>query len=358
MIRNSIIAGFILFVVLALNGITILRVNQRFIDYLNQSLYSQANLCGEHMEKTLLQLTSDINMELAKSDSVIFSNPAKFQESTQSFNILFTKYRDLISQISVYDNNRNFYAIYHESSDNFSKQDEFVVDSYAKPKQKQLTPVEDVKQNGSVLEYHYPYSYEDAVIGNVIVQLNLQKFAKMMFSLYPQSSNRSWQWILNADGQIIVDNFKLDSFQIVELQALTDSINTEASGVIEHAFIDENGKKEKVYTAYYPLSIYLKKMGVMFSAGRGQVFKYYIYNDLLVSILSLLLITGLVIYLLFMLARQMKQEKRLKLSEIVLRQLIEHFPMGILIIDEKDIIRNINSAAQRMLFLGKATDLV
>ena len=235
MIRNSIIAGFILFVVLALNGITILRVNQRFIDYLNQSLYSQANLCGEHMEKTLLQLTSDINKELAKSDSVIFSDPAKFQESTQSFRILFTKYRDLITQISVYDNNKNFYAIYLESSDNFAKQDEFLVDSYAKPKQKQLTPVEDVKQNGSVLEYHYPYSYEDAVIGNVVIQLDLQRFTEMIFRLYPQSSNMSWQWILDADGQIIIDNFSADSVQVADLQILTDSVNAEASGMIEHA---------------------------------------------------------------------------------------------------------------------------
>jgi signal transduction histidine kinase/CheY-like chemotaxis protein len=32
--------------------------------------------------------------------------------------------------------------------------------------------------------------------------------------------------------------------------------------------------------------------------------------------------------------------------------------MGIMIIDEKNIIRNINSAAQRMLFLGKSSDLV
>ncbi|MCK5693366.1 MAG: response regulator [Bacteroidales bacterium] len=358
MIRNNIIAGLILFVVLALNGITILRVNQRYTDYLNQSLFSQSQLCGEHMETTLLQLTSDINKELAKSDSVIFSDPAKFQESTQSFRILFTKYRDLITQISVYDNHKNFYAIYLESSDNFAKQDEFVVDSYAKPKQKQLTPVEEVIQNGSVLTYHYPYSYEDAVIGNVLVQLDLQRFTEMMFRLYPQSSNRSWQWVLNADGQIIIDNFDLDSFQISELQVLTDSVNTEARGVIEHAFIDENGKREKVYTAYYPLSIYLKKMGVMFSSGRSQIVKYYVYNNLLVSILSQLLITGLVIYLLIMLARQKRQEKSLKLSEIVLRQMIEHFPMGILIIDDKNIIRSINSAAQRMLFLGKAPDLV
>lgn len=96
----------------------------------------------------------------------------------------------------------------------------------------------------------------------------------------------------------------------------------------------------------------------MFTEGRGQVFRYYFLNNLLVSITSQLLATGLAVFLLIMLARQIKQEKKLKLSEIVLRQVIEHFPMGILILDENNIIRNINSAAQRMLFLGKASDLV
>jgi signal transduction histidine kinase/CheY-like chemotaxis protein len=358
MIRNNIIAGIILFVVLALNGITILRVNQRYIDYLNQSLISQSELCGEHLETTLLQFSSDINQELNMYNSEIFSDPAKFQEATRSLRLFYTKYRDLITKISVYDNHKNFYALYLESNDNFGKEDEFVVDSFATRRQKQLSPVEQMEQNGSILEYHYPYFGQDAVIGNVVIQLDLQKFTEKICRFYPQSSNMSWLWILDEDGQIIIDNFSADSVQVADLQILTDSVNAEASGMIEHALIDEAGKREKVYTAYYSLSIYARKMGVMFTAGRGQIFNYYNYNNLLVSILSQLLATGLVIFLLIMLARQKKQEKRLKLSEIVLRQMIEHFPMGILIIDDKNIIRNINSAAQRMLFLGKATDLV
>jgi len=61
MLRNNIIAGTILFLVLALNGITILRVNQRYIQNLYQTLFSQSQLCGEHMETTLLQFNIDIS---------------------------------------------------------------------------------------------------------------------------------------------------------------------------------------------------------------------------------------------------------------------------------------------------------
>ncbi len=358
MIRNNIVAGLILFVLLALNGFTILRVNRRYIDHLNKTLLSKSQLCGDHMETTLLQFSSDVNEELNNYNSEIFSDPAKFQEATRNLQLIYTKYRDLITEILVLDNHKNKYALYLESSNNFGKDDVFVVDSFATLRQTKLTPLEEVEQHGSVLEYHYPYFGPDAVIGNVVIKVDLKRFSEKIFTLYPRESDLSWQWVLDAEGQIIIDNFGADSFLIENLQVLTDSVNAEASGMVMHSLSPEIGKREKVYTAFYPLSIYGKKMGVMFTEGRGQIFKYYFLNNLLVTIISQLLVTALVVYLLLMLARQIKQEKKLKLSETVLRQVIEHFPMGILILDEKSIIRNINSAAQRMLFLGKASDLV
>jgi PAS domain-containing protein len=360
MIRNNIIAGLILFVLLALNGFTILRVNQRYKEHLNQTLVSKSQLCGEHMEATLLKFSSDISMELEKYNSEIelFSDQDKFREATNSLRLFYVKYRDLITKISIYDNHKHVYDLSLESKDDFGKRDFFVVDSFANKRQYPLSPLEKVDQNGSVLEYHYPYFGQDAVIGNLVIELDLKLFAENIFELYPRESDLSWQWILNADGQIILDNFGADSFRIENLQVLTDSVNAEYSGMFTSTLIFEDGSKKKVNTSIYPLSIYNKKMGIMFTEGRGQVFRHYFLNNLVVSIISQLLATALAVFLLLMLARQIKQEKRLKLSEIVLRQVIEHFPMGILILDQNSIIRNINSAAQRMLFLGKASDLV
>jgi signal transduction histidine kinase/CheY-like chemotaxis protein len=359
MVRSKIIAGLILFGVLVLNGITILRTNHRYIQYLNETLLSQSQLCGEQMETTLLQFSSDINQELNMYNySEIFNDPAKFQVATRSLRLFYTKYRDLVTKISVYDNHKNFYALYLESENRFGREDRFVVDSFETRRQEQLSPRDKVEQNGSMLKYYYPYFGEDVLNGNVVVQLDLKKFTELIFKHYPQGSNVSWQWVLDENGQVIIDNFNADSVNILNLQLLTDSLNAEASGLIEHQISFNGGSSEKVYTAFYPLSIYSRKMGIMFSVGRGEIFKFYIINNLLISIITQVLVTGLVIYLLVLLSRQRKQVKGLQLSEIVLRQIIEHFPTGILIIDEKNIIRNINSAAQRMLFLGKSNDLI
>ena len=345
--------------ILALNGITIYSINKRYASFLNETLLSQSQRCGEYMETTLLQFSSDINHELNMyQDSEVFGKPEEFREATESLRLFYTKYRDLITKISVYDNKKNFYALYLESEDNFGTLDRFVVDSFPMRTQKGLFPRQRVEQKGSVLKYYYPLFGEDVVNGNVVVEVNIQPFAEKIFHLYPQGKTVNWQWVLGADGQIIFDNFPSDSFRLEGLGVLTDSINAETTGILKHSCIYGSGERDKVYTAYYPLSIYSRKMGIMFSVNRIQFFNFFINRNLLTAIFSQLLVTGLVVYLLVSMRRLRKRERRLKLSEIVLRQIIEHFPMGIMIIDELNIIRNINSTAQKMLFLGKADNLV
>ena len=140
--------------ILALNGITIYSINKRYASFLNETLQSQSQRCGEYMETTLLQFSSDINHELNMyQDSEVFGKPAEFREATQSLRMFYTKYRDLITKVSVYDNKKNFFALYLESEDNFGKLDRFVVDSFPMRTQKGLFPRQRIEQKGSVLKY-------------------------------------------------------------------------------------------------------------------------------------------------------------------------------------------------------------
>jgi len=358
MIRNNVISGLILFLILALNGITIFNINKRYVSFLTETLLMQAQQCGEHMENTLLLFSSDINQELDKyTYSEIFGDPAKFREATQSLRLFYTKYRDLITNISVYDDKKNFYALYLDTEDKFGKRDYFLVDSFPRRYQLDLNSRHRVEQKGSILKYYYPYFGNDMVNGNVMVEVDIERFANKMFNLYPIGKTVAWQWILDAKGNVIIDNFDSDSLSIGQIEELSDSVANESTGILEH-YLLRGQRKEKVYTAYYPLSIYSKKMGILFSISRNHYFEFFMHWHLLVAILSQLIFTALVVYLLLDLGRQKKKEKRLKLSEIILRQIIEHYPVGIMIIDEDNIIRNINGAAQKMLFLGKSDNLV
>jgi hypothetical protein len=55
----------------------------------------------------------------------------------------------------------------------------------------------------------------------------------------------SWQWFMDAEGEVIHDDFEADSFRIEELTGLTDSINSLASGMVEHEFrFDDKGESK------------------------------------------------------------------------------------------------------------------
>jgi signal transduction histidine kinase/CheY-like chemotaxis protein len=191
-----------------------------------------------------------------------------------------------------------------------------------------------------------------------MVEVDIHRFSKEIFNLYPVGITLNWQWLLDANEQIIVDNFPSDSFRVEGVALILDSLQAEVSGILEHRVIRENGKSEKVFTAYYPLSIYSRKMGIMFSVSKSGFFQFFLQRNLLVAIFSQVLAILLVVYLLVSLSRNKKQLRKLKLSEILQRQIIEHFPVGIMIIDSDNIIRNINSKAQEMLFLGSNENLV
>ncbi len=299
MSRSNFLSGLILFIMLALNGITIRSINKRFVSYVNDLLISQSQLCGEHMETTLNQFDSDINQKLGElntyDDSGIFGEPAQFMIATQSLRMFYTKYRDLITKISLYDDQKNYYALYLDSEDRFGKSDVFVVDSFATRRQERLFPRDKVEQNGSVLEYYYPLLGQDVINGNVVVEVDFRRFAEKIFRLYPQGKTVNWQWVLDEKGQVILDNFEEDSVRIGSVELLADSVVAEASGQIEHFIYGANGGKDKVSTAYYPLSIYSVKMGIMFSASRAKFFTFFIQSNLLVAILSQILATFLVV---------------------------------------------------------------
>ncbi len=358
MIRNNFVSGLILFLILSLNGITIYVVQKRYTNFLNESLIQQSRFCGENMENTLLRFTSDINQELDKyTYSEIFGDQEIFREATQSLRLFYTRYRNLITRISVYDNQKNFYGLYLEAKDGFGRSDNFVEDNFPTRTQRRLYTRDRVEQQGSILRYYYPYFGYDVVTGNVMVEVDIHRFAKEIFDLYPAGKILNWKWLVDAGEQILVENFPSDSFRVKDVNVLVDSLQAEVSGILEHSVIHENGRTEKVYTAYYPLSIYSRKMGVMFSVSKSGFFNFFLQRNLLAAVISQILVTLLVVYLLVSLSRNRRQLGKLKLSEILQRQVIEHFPVGIMILDGNNIIRNINSKAQRMLFLGNNENL-
>jgi len=304
------------------------------------------------MESQLIQFENDLNKLLFEYDfRMIFRDNEELEISNQNLQIFYSKYRDLVSNILIYDNNKNYYGLY------LNDKDRFVIDTFARQKQYDLSPRDKVEKKGNNYLYHYPFFEADKVSGNIIVEVDFNQFAQKIFSFYPRGRTISWKWVVTADGEILSNDFD-SPFEVENVNAIADSIDMFATGILKHYLSDTTGASEKVYSSYYPMSIFNKNLGIVFTASKKDFNKYFIQQNLLISILAFLISLGLIIHLITITVKLGKREENHMMIETVFRQIIEKFPVGIIILDSNNTIRNINSKAQHLLFVDRRKDLI
>lgn len=350
--RANITAALFLGVILFLTIFSFLNINRRFISFLNSSLEQQATLCGNFMEAELSSFESDMNKLLFDYNfSAFFNDNAELEKSQQSLLFFYSKYRDLIKNVFIFDNKRNYYGLY------INDQDEFVIDIFPRQRQQQLIPRVKIEQKNSTYLYHYPYFDNDQVIGNIIVEIEFNQFAEKIFSFYPKGKTITWQWVVDANAKILSPDFP-DHMGVEGLSQIADSIDSYSYGLIKHAFIDSSGKKLKVNSAYYPMSVFNQNLGIIFTASQSDFNRFFIHQNMLVSLLTFIITLALIVYLLIIVGQRTKRLKRLKTSELAFKELIEKFPIGIIVHDSGNIIRNINLAARRMMFFDENKNFI
>ncbi len=351
--RVTIITSFFLSLILALNILSIINSDRKFNRFLNSSLSDQATRCGEYMEKTLSDFNNDLNKLLFSYHlESIFNDAKEMERSNTSLEVFYSKYRELISNIAVYDNENHYLGLY------INDRESFVVDTFPRQKSNKLFPRDKVvRQNGKYI-YYYPYFNNDEVSGNIIVEVDFSKFANRVFLLYPKGNMIKWQWIISGDGEILMSDFPDEQAVVSNLDVLADSIQTEFPGMIRERLTLDSGKRINLSSAYYPMRIFNQTVAIVFSAEKTAFIKYFFRRNLIIWILSLIVFIGLTSYILRTFLLHTKEEESLKLTNIIFRQIIENFPVGIMILDKDNIIRNINSSAQSMLFLGKNENLI
>ena len=351
--RVNLFAFVCLITLLLLNVFSFVNINQRFISFLNSSLEQQTNLCGEYMENQLSGFQNDMGRLLYDYNfSNIFNDPEELERRKQSLQVFYSKYRDLISSVFIYDNNKNYFGLYISE-----KTDQFVLDTFPRQRQQALIPRDKVEEKDGKYLYHYPYFENDQVSGNIIVEVDFKKFAGKIFSFYPIGRTISWQWVVNARGEIVTDDFNND-LEIEAIKQIADSIDMFSMGIIKHAVRDQVGNVQTVHSAYYPLTIFNQNLGIVFTTSQTEFNRFFINQNKIVSLFTLIITLALIVYLLLVIRQRMKIQERLMMSETVFRQVIEKFPVGIMILDSGNIIRNINSAAQRMMFLSDRENLI
>ncbi len=338
--------------VVCLNVVFFMKFKRNIIDYQKALVAEQVGLCGSHIEKTIASYENDLTRIIFANIQKmpdIFTNDRVFKDISLNLQGLYSKNRDLISNISVYDNKDSYLGIYLKDND------ELVIDSFPRQSNNELRSKDIIiKQKGYYLSY-FPFYKNNELNGNIVVEINLERYLNSIFSLF-RLKGLQWQWVVSSDNQVMLCNFP-DTVLIKDMETITASIDSEEEMVLEHYYSDSEDSDQLIISAVYPLNVLNNDLGVVFTIEAGKLNTVFFRENFILISLSLLVMIVIVMFLVHKMNNErMKQDKRSS-DLLSLKMIVEHFPVGIMIIDPLGTIKNINRTGQKMLFLEKDDDI-
>ena len=321
------------------------------IEFQQNFLLKQTQLCGYEIEQTGFGFSSDLNKILFSEDISRFFESEEIKSRTkQDIELFYEKYKYLITGIEVYDNKLNVFYDYQGSKGGFIR-DEYVAQS-----QKEIFLREKTVKHNDKYMLIMPIFKNNSVTGNFVVSINYINFIKKIFEK-SYLENVQWQWLISKEGEVVLNNLAKQNYEVSQLIKIVDELDEGLQGALRHE-ISFNGNTIDVISAYYPTRILNKEFGVVFSLKTDYIFEVIVKNFSILSLLTIILIC-LIVFIFISVIRKIKSEKHLiQESEQSLKQIIELLPLGILVIGKDKMIRRINKKAKEMFTLENEKDLI
>jgi signal transduction histidine kinase/CheY-like chemotaxis protein len=340
-------------VVVGINVASFYSFKKNILDYQKSLVSEQIRLCGSLIEKTLTSYENELTRIIFKNSQQIpeiFNNDKVFREVSTSLLGLYSKNRQLITNISVIDNKNSYLGIYLKDND------ELVIDAFPRQDINELQSKEIIIKKKGYYTSYFPFFKNNELTGNVVVEINLEKYINSIFSLF-RLQGLQWQWLINNKNQVLMCNYP-DSIKIEGLEKFSAGIDTEEEFVLEHHYTDTTGTKRKVISAVYPLNVLNNDLGLVFTIEAGQLNKVFLRQNFLLIIFSLFVMIIMILILIYRTNIERKKQEKRSEDLLSLKMIVEHFPVGIMIIDSLGTIKNINRTGQKMLFLEKDFNII
>lgn len=339
--------------VIGINYFSFLKLRKVQVQFQKDVILQQTRTIGTHLEKTISNYQNDLTKILFINTQYlpeIFSNEKVLDGVTTNLKSFYSKYKDLISNITVYDNENRYLGLYIKDND------DFVLDTFPRQNMNTLQKRDIIIKRKGFYQSFFPFFKDNKLYGNIVVEINLEKYLKNFLSLFV-ISGIEWQWLVDNNNQIIFSNRK-DSIRINEINEISNAILNGNEYVLKHSYSPPNGARKKIISAVYPLEILNKDNGIVCTIETAQITDFIIKNNLRYLVLSILIITALIIYLVYCIYENKRKITEKNADFTSLKMIFEQFPVGIMIQDTLGKIKYINRSGQKMLFIDKDEDII
>ena len=333
------------------NALTFFNVYLKEINFQKRIIVAHVDEVSSTIEKIGMNFESDINYILYSSDFKTFFKQDKNIDLVSKLKLFYSKYPMLVTSIKVCDNNSNVFNLYKDKNDNF------LTDIYTSREQVLINDKEKVDLTNNEQFISFPFFINNKVYGNIFVNIDLGSYFRLQ--LGQSSLNRSFGLaIFDASGNLYCNQKSKALYSDQGLRKILMNIaqSSNASDV-SISKINKVGSLN-ILTAYSPMTFMHSKYGITCILNVKELKSSIILNCLISTFWSLLII-GIILFLYIKMVKNKDvEEKKLRESEEVIKQILELMPIGIIIINNLNRIVSINKSAQDILMIDECENLI
>jgi signal transduction histidine kinase/CheY-like chemotaxis protein len=330
------------------NGFLFYEIYKNNVSFQSKLLSKQVENISGSFEKVGLAFENDVNFVLYTENVIDVFDNNKNKAIISKLQVLYSKYPNLVSNIFINDKNNNVFSLYKGNNDNFLNA------IYVSRKQIDLLNKERVVLNGSEPSYTLPIFYNNAIVGNIVINLDLSSFLNKQLELFKLSQVSDYS-IINIDNDKIYCNNTILPKEGIE-EIIKDARSKSNSDIV--TVISKERKKSKFLFAYNSYR-FLNSRFIIISSLKTD----YLYKEALTkacfSILLNLLLLSIIFFSYYKTAKKhIDKEKKLTESEAAFKQIIDNMPIGIIIIKNNKKIQQINKSARKILMIDDNENLI
>jgi signal transduction histidine kinase/CheY-like chemotaxis protein len=319
------------------------------INYITTLLDRQVQIVGMSVDNTNNQFVSDLNKIFFQEDlAMFFSNSDNQGRAVEKMKLFFSKYQDFVTGIKIYDKNRNEYSLKQD-------EEEWLGQPFVLHVQGEIHPVDGLVETNRQFEYYLPIYRANEVVGNIVVELDFQKYFNSIFSVF-NLEDYQWQWVISDSGSIVYDNYG-NKIIYGQLNVISSALDGGSIGNIVHK-AEIGDKSKEIISSYYSTRLLQRNLGLVFSAPTDFFQKYIIRNSIFIVVGTLILIQVIISIFWRFLNSQKSETKRLNESEKMFFRLIEEMPVGVIIHNKNREIIKANKVAATLYSYATETAMI
>ncbi len=320
------------------------------IDTQKDILLKQSLMVRDKLSQFANKTNTGISILISQKelDSLFVSKQYSF-EVQKRLELLYNGFSEHLNELSVYDTKGNAFELKRSSSGTFisafSQTDNISINS----------PKILINPQGTRIIYFQPLLKSDEIIGYVKFDMDLEQFFSSVFHNF-NVENVHFQWVMKPNGEVIYNTLHLSEF-FPSLKNIDNEITRHDWFSNVHN-INIKGERTKVLTVFSKL--YFDGIGyyLAFSMPQKIITASIAQYSFLVGGISLFIICIIILVFSIYQRRHQEDEQTLKQSEEALRKMVYYMPVGVVLIDNRNRIRQVNKAALKLFALDDEDQLI